>query len=72
MVSGQEVFLVLIALREDRPGMWGSCGGPGLDTRQTLQTLSSFLPVLDPYPTSNSLGQLPGLPGYRAGLLLQL
>lgn len=69
MVSGQEVFLVLIALKENRPGMWGSCGGPGLDTRQTL---GSFLPVLDPNPTSNSLGQLPGLPGYRAGLLLQL
>lgn len=66
MVSRQEV---LMALKEDRPGMCGSCGGPGLDT---WQTLGCFLLVLDPNPTSNSLGQLPGLLWYRAGFLLQL
>lgn len=45
MVSRQEVFLALMALKEDRPGMCGSCGGPGLDT---WQTLGCFLLVLDP------------------------
>lgn len=27
--SEQKVFLMLMALREDRPGMWEGCGGPG-------------------------------------------
>lgn len=66
VVSEQQVFLVLIALREDRPGLWGACGGlgpawrtprsvaPGVQPRAT----GLALPCLSPLETGLDSGPL--------------